>query len=90
MKIRHGDAELEVLIEGDGPIVMLLAADGRVPIPGEIIQALRSSFDNSLAEDERLAAIGLAFFAEGHDPAIWRDGWHAEVAAAILAWLQES
>jgi pimeloyl-ACP methyl ester carboxylesterase len=62
--------------------VVLLAAGGRVPIPDEIGQALRSSFDDSLSERERLAAIELAFFAEGHDPAVWRDGWYAAVAAA--------
>jgi len=62
--------------------VVLLAAGGRVPISDEIGQALRSSFDDSLSERERLAAIKLAFFAEGNDPAVWRDGWYAGVAAA--------
>lgn len=62
--------------------VALLAAGGRVPIPDEIGRALRESFDDSLSNRERLAAIQLAFFAEGHDPAVWRDGWHSTVALA--------
>ena len=62
--------------------VALLAAGGRVPIPDEIGRALRGSFDDSLSERERLAAIELAFFAEGHDPSVWREGWHGAVAIA--------
>lgn len=65
--------------------VALLAAGGREPIPDEIVRALRASFDDSLPNAERLADIALAFFAEGHDPAVWRDGWHGDVANAQIA-----
>ena len=62
--------------------VALLAAGGRVPIPDEVASDLRASFDTRGPERDRLAAIGRAFFAEGHDPAVWSEGWHAAVASA--------
>jgi pimeloyl-ACP methyl ester carboxylesterase len=60
--------------------VVLLAAGGMVPIPDDIRAALLSSFDMSQPEGERLDDIDLAFFAEGHSPDVWSDGWYPEVA----------
>lgn len=59
----------------------LLAAGGRIPPEAEAQSALRRCFDGSLSQDERLAAIGTAFFAPGNDPSVWLDGWYAGAAA---------
>lgn len=60
--------------------VILLAAGGSTNIPKEIVKALRDSFRKDLPEAEHLAAVRLAFFADGNDPALWRDGWYPKVA----------
>ncbi len=60
--------------------VILLAAGGSTNIPKEIVKALRDSFRTDLPEAEHLEAVRLAFFAEGNEPAAWRDGWYPEVA----------
>ncbi|WP_170063090.1 alpha/beta fold hydrolase [Halopseudomonas oceani] len=74
--------------------VILLAAGGSTNIPSAIVKALRDSFRKDLPEAEHLAAVQLAFFAEGNDPALWRDGWYPEVAmyqeAALKATSLES
>lgn len=59
----------------------LIAAGGRIPSDGEAQTALRRCFDESLSQDERLSAIGTAFFAPGNDPSVWVDGWYAGAAA---------
>ena len=57
----------------------LLAAGGLVePEPG-IWHALFSCFDPSLSDADHLDAVRTAFFAEGNDPKVWRDGWYPEV-----------
>jgi len=35
-------------------------------------------FELDRPDEERLADIGHAFFAPGHDPSVWRDGWYPE------------
>ncbi|MFK0090041.1 alpha/beta fold hydrolase [Pseudomonas sp. NPDC090755] len=60
--------------------LILLAAGSAPHLPPEITKALRDSFRGDLPEDQHLAAIKLAFFAEGNDPATWRSGWYAQVA----------
>ncbi len=41
--------------------------------------------DPSLADDVRLAALHVAFFAPGNDAKSWLSGWHPEVRAAQRA-----
>ena len=62
--------------------VVLLACGGRVPPEPEAGAALFRVFDDSLSPADHLDAVGTAFFTPGHDPAVWADGWHPEVAAA--------
>jgi pimeloyl-ACP methyl ester carboxylesterase len=62
--------------------VTLLAAGGLVEPAPENREALRRCFRYDLPEDEHLAAVRQAFFAEGNDPAVWRDGWWGCVSAA--------
>jgi pimeloyl-ACP methyl ester carboxylesterase len=60
--------------------LVMLAAGGKVPIPDKAREALTGCFDMSLPADKHLEHVGYAFFAPGNDPAVWRAGWHPEVA----------
>ena len=55
--------------------VSLLAAGGMIEPTPEVQEALSRCFRFDLPDAERLDAIQTAFFAPGHDPAVWRDGW---------------
>jgi len=65
--------------------VVLLAAGSSTNIPGEIAKALRDSFRTDLPAAEHLEAVRVAFFADGNEPATWRDGWYPEVAMYQVA-----
>ncbi|HWT49450.1 MAG TPA: alpha/beta fold hydrolase, partial [Mycobacterium sp.] len=60
--------------------VILAAASGKTVAP-EINSAPMRAGDLSLPENERLAALRLAFFAPGHDASIWLDGWYPDTLA---------
>ena len=62
--------------------VALLACGGAVPATPEVDQALHRVFDESLPEEEHLAAVATAFFAPGNDATVWRGGRYPAVAAA--------
>jgi pimeloyl-ACP methyl ester carboxylesterase len=62
--------------------VVLLCCGGLVKPAAEHSQALLRVFDLDRPARERLAAVAQAFFAPGNDPAVWADGWFADVAAA--------
>lgn len=57
--------------------VILAAASGRTVAP-EVNSAPFRAGDPTLPEQERLAALRLAFFAPGHDPSGWLTGWYPE------------
>jgi pimeloyl-ACP methyl ester carboxylesterase len=57
--------------------VILAAASGKT-VPPDINSAPFRAGDLTLPEDERLAALRLAFFAPGHDASIWLTGWYPE------------
>ncbi|MGP0031736.1 MAG: alpha/beta fold hydrolase [Acidimicrobiales bacterium] len=59
----------------------LLAAGGFDPPSAEVADSLRACFDATLPHRERLAQVGRAFFAPGHDPSVWASGWMFDVAA---------
>lgn len=65
--------------------VILLAAGGLVPASEKTRETFNRVFDAKLPDNERLLAIGAAFFAPGHDPKVWLDGWHFDVAKAQQA-----
>jgi pimeloyl-ACP methyl ester carboxylesterase len=65
--------------------VILLAAGGKVPAAPDIRAALRDALNTSLPDDVRLPQIAKAFFAPGHDPAVWRDGWYPDAANIEIA-----
>jgi pimeloyl-ACP methyl ester carboxylesterase len=60
--------------------IVLLAAGGKVPIPDRAAQALLACFDKTLTAEAHLEAVRYAFFADGNDPSVWKDGWHDETA----------
>ena len=60
--------------------VVLAAASGKTVAP-EINSAPMRAGDLTLSDDERLAALRLAFFAPGHDASDWLTGWYPETLA---------
>lgn len=64
--------------------VILLAA-GAGKWPGALSRAIEVAMDEDAPEDDRIAALRLGFFAEGHDPRPWLKGWHASLVVAQRA-----
>ena len=69
-------------------VVMAAASAGKL-LPGsneKPFSRLRAEIDGagdlSLSQDERLICLQKAFFAPGHDPSVWLDGWFAEAHEA--------
>ncbi|WP_428393511.1 alpha/beta fold hydrolase [Lichenicoccus sp.] len=62
---------------------VVLAADSPAPskVAPEVNEAPFIAGDPKRPEEERLAALRLAFFAPGHDPHPWLDGWYPETLA---------
>ena len=60
--------------------VVMLAAGGKAPMRPGAREALVAVFDPKLSPEQHLAAVKFAFFAEGNDPAVWRDGWYGDTA----------
>jgi len=60
--------------------VILAAASGRTVTPEVNAAPLRAG-DPGLSDEERLAALRLAFFAPGHDPSAWLAGWYPQTLA---------
>jgi pimeloyl-ACP methyl ester carboxylesterase len=65
--------------------LILIAAGGIVPIRPEILEAMRGCMTPTLTREERLRYLAKAFFAPGHDPSVWLEGWWPEVAVAQSA-----
>ena len=57
--------------------VILAASAGRTT-PPEINSAPMIAGNPALPDNERLAALRLAFFAPGHDASIWLTGWYPD------------
>lgn len=64
--------------------VVLLAA-GAGQWPADLSAAIDVAMTPDAPEPDRLAALQRAFFAEGHDPRPWLDGWHADLVIAQRA-----
>ena len=66
---------------------VVIAAAASKQYPPELSVAVRKSGDLSLPREERLKHLQGAFFAPGHDPSVWLEGWHeaASVAQGIAA-----
>lgn len=55
--------------------VMLIAAAAK-SIPAELSAGVDKCSDPATPRDERLALLQKLFFAPGHDPSGWLEGWH--------------
>jgi pimeloyl-ACP methyl ester carboxylesterase len=50
-----------------------------LPIGPEMRKAIDGPSDMSLPEEKRREYLSIAFFAPGHDPSAWLDGWNSAV-----------
>ena len=64
---------------------VVLLAGGAKKWPGELSDAITVINDPSSSEEEKLAGLRLAFFAEGNDPTPWLEGWHTDVTKSQRA-----
>jgi pimeloyl-ACP methyl ester carboxylesterase len=64
---------------------VVVLAGGAKSWPPELSDAITMINDPASTEDQRLAGLRLAFFAEGNDPRPWLEGWHPEVTASQRA-----
>lgn len=62
--------------------LVLMAAGGNFEMSESQKDGLRRSLDLALNDEERLAAIRRAFFAEGSDARVWLRGWYPQLARA--------
>ena len=69
--------------------VILAAASGKTVAP-EVNSAPMRAGDPTLSDDERLAALRLAFFAPGHDASGWLTGWYPETLAMQVDCVQRA
>ena len=80
---RQVAADRPDLVKG---VVVAAASAGKVP-PGstekpigpEMRKAIDGPSDMSLPEEKRLEYLRIAFFAPGHDPRVWLNGWNEAV-----------
>jgi len=59
---------------------VVLAAAAAKKYPPELSVLVTKSGDLSLPKEERLGYMQKAFFAPGHDPSVWLDGWWTEAS----------
>jgi pimeloyl-ACP methyl ester carboxylesterase len=73
-------------------VVLAAASAGKVPpgvqetpIAPAVSEAIDKSGDLSLPDEQRLKYVQLAFFAPGHDPRVWLDGWYPDAMKSQAA-----
>jgi pimeloyl-ACP methyl ester carboxylesterase len=72
-------------------VVLAAASPGKVPpgsgpvIAPDVREAIDKSGDRTLPTAERLRYLQRAFFAPGHDPHVWLNGWHEQAQKAESA-----
>jgi pimeloyl-ACP methyl ester carboxylesterase len=64
---------------------LVLIAAGAGSWPPDLSRAIEIAMDPAQPESARLAALQRAFFAPGHDPRPWLDGWNADLVNAQRA-----
>jgi pimeloyl-ACP methyl ester carboxylesterase len=60
---------------------VVIAAGASKDYPKDLLVSLRDAANVALPDQQRLAALRIAFFAPGNDPSIWLKGWHPKIAA---------
>ena len=72
---------------------VVIAAAAAKTYPAELSKAVTNAGNPALSRDERLTALRFAFFAPGHDPTPWLEGWHPDIRdsqrAAVAAVKQD-
>lgn len=68
------------LVDG---IILLAAGGGKWP--EDLSKAIEVAMTPEAPEADRLAALRRAFFADGHDPRPWLEGWNARLVVAQRA-----
>ncbi len=69
--------------------LILLAAGGQVAPKPEAAAARRSLLNPALSPEEQMAAMRIAYFAQGNSPEAWRLGWHRDAGADMAAALRK-
>jgi pimeloyl-ACP methyl ester carboxylesterase len=64
---------------------LILLAAGAGKWPDALSEAINVAMDPAAPEEERLAALRMAFFTEDHDPRPWLEGWSGDVVRAQRA-----
>ena len=64
---------------------VVIAAGAAKNADPELRKSLRAAANTSLPDEERLSHLRIAFFAPGHDPSPWLDGWHPHLAETYMA-----
>ncbi len=67
-------------------VALLAASTGKTPEGGspfdpDVLRSVYASGDLSLPTVQRLEHLRHAFFAPGHDPSVWLEGWHPQTKA---------
>jgi pimeloyl-ACP methyl ester carboxylesterase len=57
----------------------LLAAGGHIEMERDIFQSLIACYDETLSDEIHMHHVSRAFFAEGNDAEVWREGWMPDV-----------
>ncbi len=66
--------DLPHLVDG---VILMAAGSGKWP--EELSRAIEIAMSQDAPEADRIAALKLAFFAEGQDPRTWLDGWNPKL-----------
>ena len=61
---------------------IVLAAAAAKSYPSELSEMVAKAGDPRLPDPERIKILQYLFFAPGHDPAVWLNGWFPEANAA--------
>jgi len=63
-------------------VAMVAASGSTSPSTPKLREAIRTSADPTVSDEERIRALQLAFFAPGSDARVWLHGWYPEALAA--------
>lgn len=58
---------------------VVIVAGGARRFPASLTELVAKCSDTALPDQERLGYLQTAFFAPGHDPSPWLEGWYPEV-----------